>query len=627
MCGIAGYVRIDGEPADQAVLRAMCDVIVHRGPDSEGLEVWGPAALGMRRLAIIDVAGGEQPMRSEDGDRSMVFNGECYNFLAVRQELEALGARFETRSDTECVLRAIERWGDAAIERFCGMFGLAVWSRERARLTLVRDRVGKKPIHYWCDGKVLLFGSEIKSILVGLGRLGLARPEIDPQALVRYMGYGHVPDPRTIFQGIQKLPPGHRLTLEQGRVQVEAWWHLDPRPSFEGSDDEALERLDSLIENAVRLRLISDVPLGAFLSGGIDSSTVVGMMRRVATGSVKTFSIGFEDQEFDELVHARRVAEHLGTEHEEEVVRPDAAEVIDGILRHFDEPFADSSAIPTYYVSRMARRHVTVALSGDGGDELFAGYARYAATESLGAAGLLPGAMRRLLFGGAARCLPAGFFGKAKLWNLSLNETDRYIHHLTCGLSEWHRSLYTPEFAQRVGDTDPSDVYRDWLDQYPELDATSRRAYADTMVYLPSDVMTKVDRMSMMVSLEARAPLLDHSVVEFAASLPTHLKRHDGVGKVLLRRLARTLVPHEVIDRKKQGFAIPISKWFNAQWMSKTDELLASVCQREIFRADTIRRLRDEHRRGRRDHSQFLWSLAVFEMWHRDYVEGRAFSR
>ncbi len=620
MCGVAGYIRLDGKDADPTILHAMCDAIEHRGPDSEGVFVDGPAALGMRRLAIIDLEGGRQPMHSEDGQLTIVFNGECYDFNQVRPSLEAAGAKFSTSSDTECVLRAIELFGDDGVDRFRGMFAFAVWNRERRRLLLVRDRIGQKPMHWYRDDGHFIFGSEIKSILVAMARLGVPRPEPCPKAIPQYLAYGYVPDPLTLFEGIRKLPPGHRLILENGEVREEPWWTLNADARFEGSGEDALERLDHLLEDAVGIRLVSDVPLGAFLSGGVDSSTVVGMMGRSATERVKTFSIGFEDGGFDELRYARRVAEHLGTQHFEEIVKPDAARLIEDILRHFDEPFADSSAIPTYYVSRMARKHVTVALSGDGGDELFHGYARYGRTS----AGAWP-LFRPLLRLGAS-VLPLGFFGRARLWNLSLGDDERYIHHLTCGLSEWHSRFFTTGFRGQVGDTDPSGPYLEILRRHPSMDRRSRRALADTLIYLPGDIMTKVDRMSMMVSLEARAPLLDHHVVEFAQSLPPELKWRDGQGKWLLKKLARRLVPPEVIDRKKMGFAVPISSWFNAAWMRQADAWLDGFAERDIVRRQAIRRLRHEHRQGRRDHSQLLWSLMVLEMWYRDYVDGRCYS-
>ena len=443
MCGIAGYVRKDGKAADAVVLKAMCDAIAHRGPDAEGVFAEGPAGLGMRRLSIIDIEGGDQPIHSEDGRYSIVYNGECYNFAAERAELAAKGAVFRTRSDTETVLRLFEEYGDEGVERLRGMYGLAVWDRRRERLLLARDRLGQKPVHYLLHGEILFFASEIKSILVGLDRLGIPRPEVDREALVAYMGYGYIPDPLSIFAGLRKLPPAHTLAWEGGEPKVVPYWRLDPTPRDDLSEDEQLELLEETLEEAVRIRLMSDVPLGAYLSGGIDSSTVVGLMCRASSQRVKTFSIGFEDQEFDELPYARKVAEHLGTDHHELVVKPDAGELIEDIVRHFDEPFADSSAIPTYYVSKMAREQVAVVLSGDGGDELFAGYPRYRAAGRGGLLAALPLSARRTLFGVPSRILPDGFRGKGYLHNLSAGR-GRALHpspHLRVERMAWEPLL------------------------------------------------------------------------------------------------------------------------------------------------------------------------------------------
>ena len=394
------------------------------------------------------------------------------------------------------------------------MFAFAIMDRDRKRYLFARDRIGKKPFHYYKDDQVFVYGSEIKSILVGLSRLGKPRPGPDHQAIVDYMGYGYVPDPETAFEGIRKLPPAHSIVLEaSGAMEIAPYWNLDFTPDEDLSEDEHLDRMEQVLEEAVKIRMIADVPLGAYLSGGIDSSTVVGLMARASSRPVKTFSIGFEQQEFNELPHARRVAEHLGTEHHELIVRPEADALIDGIVRSFDEPFADSSAIPTYYVSKMAREHVTVVLSGDGGDELFAGYSRYQRASSGGPLAKLPRAMRSGLFGNVSKLLPMGFFAKSFLHDLSLDEDSRYIHHATVGLSEWHADLFRKDFAAGVGRTDPSPVMARYLAEKSQHDATTRRMYADIMTYLPADIMTKVDRMSMAVSLEARAPLLDHVFV------------------------------------------------------------------------------------------------------------------
>lgn len=581
----------------------------------------------MRRLSIIDVAGSDQPLHTADGKLSIVYNGESYNFAEKRRELEAEGVVFHTDGDTETVLQLYARHGEACVQHLRGMYAFCILDRRRDKLFFARDRIGKKPLYYFFDGKIFIYGSELKSILVAMQRLGLARPEVNREAISIYMGYGYIPAPLTIFEGIKKLPPGHTLSLEKTSLRTTRYWQYSLEANEEMSEDQHLDAFRSALEDSVRMRLISDVPLGAYLSGGIDSSTVVGIMSRVSSTPVKTFSIGFEDASFDELPYARMVAEHLGTEHHEEVVRPDADEIIEDLVRHFDEPFADSSAIPTYYVSKMARRHVTCVLSGDGGDELFAGYSRYRANEAQGWLGTLPLPLRKVLFGMPARLLPAGAYGQGRLFNLALADDPRYIHQLTSGLADWHRELYRPEFAGDLKTTDPSGPFLNKMAEVADLDPIARKMFADFHLYLPADIMVKVDRMSMMVSLEARAPLLDHVVCEVAGRIPMSLKIKNGESKYLLKRLARQLVPSTAIDRKKQGFAVPVSRWFNEAWADRTDELLASVAsaERGVFREDSIKRIKDEHRRGRRDHSQLMWSLMMLELWFRQYVDDKAY--
>jgi asparagine synthase (glutamine-hydrolysing) len=617
MCGIAGFVLARGERPDGRVVAAMCDAIRHRGPDGEGAAVLPPAALGMRRLAIIDVAGGRQPMRSDDGRFTIVFNGEVYNFEEERARLAATGVRFRTHSDTEVVLRLFEESGPASLARMRGMFAFAVWDAAEERLFLARDRIGKKPLHTWTDGRTLVFGSEIKAILTGLERLGLPRPPIRKDVLVDYLGIGYVPDPHTIFHGLDKLPPGHWLTFRHGAIEARRYWKPSFAPTGPIDEGEALERLEAELEKAVRLRLVSEVPLGAYLSGGVDSSTVVALMARVSASPVKVFCVGFEEQEFDERPFARRIAERLGVSYEEFTVRTDSAEIAEAVVRQFDEPFGDSSAIPTYYVSRMARERVTVILSGDGGDELFAGYPRYVKASGGGLVARLPRGVRRALLRPAAGVLPEGFPGRARLLDLSLDDDGRYVFAATRGASESPASIFTREFLADVGPADPGRALRARLGEAAGLDPVTRRMYADTMVYLPGDIMTKVDRMSMMVSLEARAPLLDHVVVELAASLPIALKLRGGVQKLLLRRLAHRLLSKELIERPKRGFAVPVGRWINGSWRARADDLLATLVARGILRRAFVRRLVHEHRSGRRDHGEFLWTLMALELWFR----------
>jgi asparagine synthase (glutamine-hydrolysing) len=597
----------------------MCATIRHRGPDDTGVFVSGPVGLGMTRLSIIDVAGGHQPIFNEDRSCAIVFNGEIYNHRDVRRELERRGHRYTTLSDTETILHAYEEYGEQCVTHLRGMFAIAIWDGPRQRLFLARDRLGKKPLYYSHDGTRLVFGSELKAIL--------AHPEVsrrfDEQALAEYVAWGYVPDPRSIYQGIAKLPPAHFLVCEQGRVRVERYWDVACAPPVKHEPEEFyVERALEILDEAVRIRLMSEVPLGAFLSGGTDSSVVVALMAKHSNTPVKTFSIGFEEQAYNELPYARAVAEHFRTEHHEEIVRPDAAHDVPALVRQFDEPFADSSMIPTYYVSRSARRHVTVALSGDGGDELFAGYLRYVDPAHVRAALRLPLSLRRALLGPAARLLPPGVRGIDRLRDFVSGEDEYYVRQMTHGLSTTHRAVFTPELAARVA-TDPARVAAPFLSAVRGMDVLSRRQYLDTHTYLPGDILTKVDRASMMVSLESRAPLLDHVLAEFAATIPADLRMKGMTTKYILKKVAERLMPAELVHRPKMGFGIPVTAWLRGEWAERSGDLVLGkrARARGIFREDFLRRVMDEHRAGRRDHASMIWTLMMLEMWFREKMD------
>jgi asparagine synthase (glutamine-hydrolysing) len=632
MCGIAGFVESSsvssplGADRSRALAHQMCDVIRHRGPDDEG--VWVQAggegqrdgvALGMRRLSIIDLSTGHQPIHNEDRSVWIVFNGEIYNFRELRAELERAGHAFYTATDTEVIVHAYEQWGTQAIARLRGMFGLAIWDGRSRMLLVARDRIGIKPLHYAELNGRLYFGSEIKSLLCvpDLPR------DLDLDALDHYLSFLYTPRDGSIFRAVKKLPPGHLLTWRDGRVEVERYWQLPAQESFAGSEQDAIAQLREALRSAVRSHLISDVPLGAFLSGGVDSSLVVGLMAETSGGRVKTFSIGFDEPAFDELEHARRVAQHFDTDHHELVVKPDGVRILDALIGHFDEPFADSSAIPTWYVSEMARRHVTVVLSGDGGDELFGGYDRYTPHARVVAFDRYsPRALRRVAAIAGAR-LPHGARGKNFLRHVARDQHLRYLDAIRFFSADEKPALLSQDILQALEGPDPETRLARHFERYVDLPWPSQMMRFDAETYLPEDVLTKVDRMSMAHSIESRVPLLDNEVIGLAATLPAAFKVKNGRGKHVLKEVAATLLPRDILDRKKQGFGVPLGTWFRGNLRELFADTLLSPAslQRGYFRPPFIRQLVDEHLSGKRDHTLRLWQLVVFERWHRQYVD------
>ena len=627
MCGIAGFVEPPGteaakerEPERTALLDRMCRVIAHRGPDDQGMMVEGGVALGMRRLSIIDLAGGHQPISNEDGMVTVVYNGEIYNYRELQRELEARGHRFQTHSDTEVVVHAYEEYGEACVDHFRGMFAFALWDARRQRLFIARDRTGKKPLYYTLTPQgTLVFGSELKSLLEHPS----VEREVDPEALDLYFSFGYVPDPLSIFRNIKKLPPGHHLSFTDGRVSVREYWDFRFEVVEARREEDYLEELRSLLDEAVRLRLIADVPLGAFLSGGVDSSTVVGLMARHMDQPVKTFSIGFHEDSYNELKYGRIAARHFGTNHHEFIVTPDICEVVDELVWHFDEPFFDSSAIPTYMVSKLAREHVKVVLSGDGGDELFAGYTRYVLDRKRSGFARLPRAVRKGLMQPLGRRLPHGAPGRNYIHNIAFDPLDRYIEDISVFTRLNKRALYTPEFRARLGEDAAASRYRDYAARVNTGDAVDPLLYLDSKTYLPGDILTKVDRMTMATSLEARVPLLDHKLIEFVTRIPASLKMKGLETKYIFKRAVRGLVPAEILDRPKQGFGVPIQQWINQQLRERVHGTLteARTEQRGYVEPAYVRLLLDEHERGRRDHSAELWTLFMLELWHRNFAD------
>ena len=633
MCGIAGAVWTDAEKAvERATLQRMIDVLRHRGPDDEGVyldtvRAAANAALAHRRLAIIDVAGGKQPLCNEDDSVWVVFNGEIYNFRELRSRLEAAGHRFRTQSDTEVLVHLYEDEGPEFLKHLNGMFALAIWDAKRRQLLLARDRLGKKPLVYRHEPGRLLFASELKAILQvpGVSR------EIDPQAIDEYLTYQYVPHPRTIFRGIAKLPPGHYALFRDGRLDVHAYW----QPDFNAEDDrpaaDYAQELRKLLSSAVEMRLQSEVPLGAFLSGGIDSTIIVGLMSQLAGGPVRTFSIGFPVKEFNETHYARTVAERFGTIHEEFQVRPDAMEVLPRLVWHYDEPFGDSSAVPTWYVSQLTRRQVTVALTGDGGDELFAGYPRYLAVWLAAGFDRLPWMVRQLAAGPYWQKLPAGTRQKSKTrqWKrfvemLNRPAAERYLEWIATFGRARRDALYTGDFADKLAEAEPMEFLKAGLARCDRRDPVTAFSLADLVTYLPCDLMTKVDIASMAHGLECRQPFLDYRVVELAARMPRRLKFRRGRGKRILREAFGDLLPESIQRRPKMGFGVPLDQWFRHELKDFAREVLLDgrTVGRGYFRPEAISTLLDEHDRRRFNHGYRLWSLLILELWFRQWIDG-----
>jgi asparagine synthase (glutamine-hydrolysing) len=625
MCGIAGFVERAGHTEAQredvqALVQGMCQVIRHRGPDDSGTHVGDGVALGMRRLSIIDVVTGHQPIANEDGTLRVVFNGEIYNFRELRADLGARGHEFRTSSDTEVIVHAYEEWGEQAFRRLRGMFAIALWDARDRTLILARDRVGIKPLYYTESARRLVFGSEIKSILAS----GELEPALDPAGLDHYLSFLYTPPDGSIFKGVHKLPPGHLLRWRADRFEVLPYWTLVADEFFSGSEDDAAAMLRAVLADAVSSHMVSDVPVGAFLSGGMDSSLVVGLMAEASSRPVRTFSIGFDEPQFDELDAARLVARHFKTEHHEFVVRPDAIGIVEALIEHFDEPFGDASAIPTWYVSEMARRHVTVTLSGDGGDELFGGYDRYIPHPRVDAFDRWTGSAGRWVAGAVWPWVPRGRRGRNFLRHVALDRRGRYADAVAYFRPDEKAALLTPQMKAAIpaGLAEASLIHR--FDRFERLDWRSQMMRVDFETYLPEDVLTKVDRMSMAHSIESRVPLLDQAVVRFAHSLPARMKIRGTERKHILKRAAESILPLEVLTRRKQGFGVPIGIWFRGGLREAVADVLQSprARQRGYFEPAYVDTLIREHVSGVRQHTLRLWQLLIFELWHRRYLDG-----
>jgi asparagine synthase (glutamine-hydrolysing) len=632
MCGIVGQARAGGERVSEALLNHMCEAIVHRGPDSRGIHTAAGVGLGIQRLRVIDLLTGDQPISNETGTVTVVLNGEIYNFRELRKDLEHRGHSFATLTDTEVIVHLYEEKGPDLVHDLYGMFAFALWDSERRRLVVARDRVGKKPLFYALRDRTLTFGSELNAVM----RDPAVPDELDLQALDAFLALRYIPHPLSIYRAVRKLPPGGRLVWDDGAVRIDRWWRLSYRPKQGPTTVVELgEAIRDAVRRATRRRLISDVPLGAFLSGGIDSSAVVAAMAEASSGPVKTFSIGFATSrpEFDELPYARMVARKFGTDHHEEIVEPDVAETLPRVVRAFGEPFADPTALPTFRLSEMTRRHVTVALSGDGGDEAFAGYDRYAANLLLARFDRLPASVRRGLGRLGAHLPPDPTINSTRsrvrrlAGGLPLDPSDRYLGymtHLDAGVDR--TAVYTPEGRAQVGDGWVEHAVRAAWEETDADDLLDHMLATDSELYLPGDLLAKVDIASMQYSLEARCPLLDHEVLELAASAPPELKVKGREKKVGFRAALRGWLPDEILDRPKRGFELPIADWLRGDLAGFARDVLLDpqTRQRGLLKPGYAGGLLERHVAGREDHSRQIWSLLVLELWQRESQSLRA---
>ncbi len=673
MCGIAGILNINDFP-EKGTLQGMINIMRHRGPDGEGIYIDGPAALGHRRLSIIDLDTGAQPMSNEacpecnrrNGSIWITYNGEIYNFKELRLELEGKGHNFRTKSDTETIIHAYEEYGHDCLKKLRGMFAFGIWNAKKRSLFLARDRLGKKPLYYFFDGKRFVFASEIKAIISDRN----IKREIDMSAVSDYFTYQYIPFPKTIFKNIYKLPPAHYMTvrivqdvrnvqnvqsnevieqvkqsnssnifheqsnrtsrtsiaieqLEHLELSVHQYWDVQYEPDYKLSEDDWVEGLRDKLTESVKMRLISDVPLGAFLSGGMDSSSIVAIMSICSGIPVKTFSIGFDEKNYNEVRYARLVAEHFKTDHHEMIVRPDAVEILPKLAWEFDEPFADSSAIPTYYVSKMAREYITVVLSGDGGDETFAGYSRYAGAFNYKKVDVLPQVFRKLVFGGVSSLLPPGIKGKGLLRHLSETGFKRYAGMITQDEPGYLESLFSRDVKKEIRRNKDYIFLKQFYDRYPDNDYLSKIQYLDTKTYLAEDILTKIDRASMLCSLETRAPLLDHELIEFAAKIPHGLKLNSGIKKYIFKKAMEGILPKEILSRAKMGFNMPLTSWFKGDLSSYSRNVLLDKksIERGFFSRKGIEAILHNHKKRGRDLSPKIWALLFFEHWCRNWLD------
>jgi asparagine synthase (glutamine-hydrolysing) len=630
MCGIAGIYNFKNRTAvDNELLQRMTDVIQHRGPDADGIYANGPIGLGHRRLSIIDLSeAGRQPMFSHDERLSIVFNGEIYNFLDYRDDLQQRGHIFHSKTDTEVIIYLYREYGAECLKYLRGMFAFALWDADQRQLLLARDRIGQKPLYYYCDGQRLVFGSQLKCLMEDPG----VPKEIDYEALHEYFMYLYIPAPRTIYKNIYKLPPAHYLLCTPDGIQgPHEYWDLSFAHVEEDRDEEYFcEKLLEAFQEATRIRLMSDVPLGAFLSGGIDSSGVVAMMAKSVSTPVITTSIGFEEKRFDETEFARIVSQHYHTDHFERVVKTDALGILEKLVWHLDEPFADSSAVPTYYVSKLSREKVTVALAGDAGDENFAGYDKYpidVMEHSMRQA--LPESVKKWLIAPIARIypqwdwLPRYLRAKFFLTSITCSHARGFFRTNTFLTQTEQDALFSGDFKRATNGYDPFTVIKHWYNKADTADPLSKVQYVDIKSFLPADILVKVDRMSMANSLEVRAPMLDHVFMEFAATIPSQFKLKGQEKKYILKKAFTPYLPPEILYRKKHGFEVPLDRWFRNELKDLTSATIMSseALQRGFFNPEYLQTMWRQHQSGQRNFGTNLWALLMFELWYRRFME------
>jgi asparagine synthase (glutamine-hydrolysing) len=620
VCGIAGIIRWDGRQVREDEIRSMCGVIAHRGPDDEGVYIGEGVGIGMRRLSIIDLDNGYQPISNEDGTIWIVFNGEIYNYRELRRDLEKHGHTFRTASDTETIVHLYEDLGARCVDRLRGMFAFAIWDTRKRQVLLARDRLGIKPLYYCQRDGELLFSSEVKPIL----QVRDVERSLDWESVGHLFATLATPPTRSIVKGISKLEPARIAIASQGRdIRIERYWDVDFEPNERATEDELVEELREKLAESVTLHQVSDVPVGAFLSGGLDSSAIVAMMSRPAGVQLKTFSIGFAEASHDELPYAREVAARFGTDHYDLVLRPDVVQIVEDLTWYLDEPFGDSSAIPTYMVSKLAAEHVKVVLSGDGGDELFAGYDKYLVEGRERTLDRIPAPIRKTA-AAIGTLLPPGMRGRRFLRHLALDGPKRYLDSSTMFRADEMRRLFRPEALTQIAASHPWSRSLDgWREQGGDWLAAAQ--YNDINGYLPLDILTKVDRMTMAHSIEARPPLLDHKLVEFAATVPARFRLRDGTTKYIFKKAMRGILPDSIIDRRKHGFAVPLARWFRGELAGfSRDVLLSTTCRdRGIFDMTSVERLFQQNDRGR-DLDLQLWTMLSFELWCRRFLDATA---
>lgn len=638
MCGIAGIASLSEDKIEEGTIKRMSDLLRHRGPDDEGIylsRLKNPNAnlkvgLGHRRLSIIDIEGGHQPMANEDKTVWIVYNGEVYNFLKLKEGLVEKGHTFTTKCDTEVIIHLYEDEGIDCLKRLRGMFAFCIWDVKRDRLFLARDRVGQKPLFYFCKENVFIFASEIKSIL----EHDIVKRELDLESLDSYLTYGYTKPPYTMFKGIKKLLPAHYLIYDGKTLKIEEYWRLSYKNKINLTLAECKDRLYDLLSEATKIKLISDVPLGAFLSGGVDSSCIVALMSKLSSKRVRTFSIGFKEEDFNELKYARFIAKRFNTDHKELIVRPKALEVLPKLAWHYDQPFGDSSLLPTYYVSKMTKEFVTVALNGDGGDESFAGYQRYrgvklaqsfkCAPKSLLKAGYN---ISRFLNKNFASRHASGYLDYSqryfKALMKGLGTEDAYLSWISYFSDEDKQNLYSKGVKASLKDKEKDFYIHDLIEESDGFDIVEKIMSADIKSYLPEDLLVKVDIATMANSLEGRSPFLDHILMEFAASLPLEYKLNAFDSKHILKEAFKEDIPISFLNRRKKGFGIPVGRWFSGELKGFVQDLLMgkTSLKRDLFYKDYIRRILDEHQNGIEDHTNKIWALLSFEMWHRIFID------